>query len=955
MSTLAAIDLGPHLERLAELEAEAERREFFAEHPELAQTASVETLVTEVARSVGIDLERAGHLAELARWLAAELGDERARALAERSAANVQHFLGETARAQELYERALGRFEDLGQVREAAIVRSSALLNLAYLGDYERVRDWYRLARESFRELGDRLRLAILEHNYGNVLYRQDRWNQAYELYREAYHEFLELGRFHDAAICLRNLSVCHISLHRFEEALEAYETNRAYCVRHGLERIVHQIDYNIAYLYYLRGEYGRSLALFRDAREESEAEGDDYHRALCDLDMAEIYLELNLIEEAAELAQSAIDGFERLEVPYETAKALTWSALALSRRGQGEQALGRLARAREIFESEDNPLWSALVDFYRALVLRHERRSSEALEWVRAARRAFSDSDASPRAAMCDLLHAELLLDLGEPVRARETCREVLAGLEGLELPALEQQAHLMLGRSEEALGETARALEAYGRSRERLERLRSQLHGEDLKIAFLKDKQEVYESLFWLTLAEPPGTGRDAAAFDCIEQAKSRSLTDLLAFRANALAARDPRHDGPASRVRSLREELSWLYRQLDVRQMRGGGARSGDDRLRRQAREKEDELLRALRVLRASDPELGSLQASHTVDPTALARTLPRGAVLVEYYLARGTIFAAIVDPEARLEVRPVAAASKARESYRLLQLQLSKLARDTDPPPPLRSLYEEATRHHLGELYRALVAPLEDRLASEHLVVVPHGFLHYVPFHALWDGERHLIDRFALSYAPNAGVFQLCAAKRTTCEERSLVLGVADERAPEILAEAEAVASALPGSTLLLGDAASETALKELGPGCRYVHIATHGLFRRDNPMFSAIQLGETRLSLFDLYQLRLDAELAVLSGCGTGLNAVLGADELVGLTRGLLYAGAQSVLVTLWDVHDASTAHFMRRFYHHLAAGAGRARALQKAMWDLREERPHPYYWAPFVLVGKSDG
>ena len=236
-------------------------------------------------------------------------------------------------------------------------------------------------------------------------------------------------------------------------------------------------------------------------------------------------------------------------------------------------------------------------------------------------------------------------------------------------------------------------------------------------------------------------------------------------------------------------------------------------------------------------------------------------------------------------------------------------------------------------------------------TDHLVLVPHGFLHYVPFHALHDGDRYLIDRYSISYAPSASVFHLCAAQPAAGEDRSLVLGVADRRAPHILEEVRAVAEALPGATLLVGEAAGEEALRTQVAGCRFVHLATHALFRRDNPMFSAIQLGDSRLSLFDLYDLRLDAELVVLSGCGTGLNAVLGGEELVGLTRGLLYAGARSVLVTLWDVHDESTAEFMGRFYRHLADGAHRAQALRQAMRDLRRRYPSPYHWAPFVLVG----
>jgi len=142
-----------------------------------------------------------------------------------------------------------------------------------------------------------------------------------------------------------------------------------------------------------------------------------------------------------------------------------------------------------------------------------------------------------------------------------------------------------------------------------------------------------------------------------------------------------------------------------------------------------------------------------------------------------------------------------------------------------------------------------------------------------------------------------------------------------------------------------------ALKKNGPESRLVHIATHGYFRQDNPLFSAIRLGDGYLSLYDLYKLHLPVELLTLSGCSTGLNAVAAGDELLGLVRGLLYAGAQSALVTLWDVDDSSTAKLMKSFYS-LMQQHGKAEALQAAMLEIRKEYPHPYYWAPFVLVGK---
>jgi CHAT domain-containing protein len=119
------------------------------------------------------------------------------------------------------------------------------------------------------------------------------------------------------------------------------------------------------------------------------------------------------------------------------------------------------------------------------------------------------------------------------------------------------------------------------------------------------------------------------------------------------------------------------------------------------------------------------------------------------------------------------------------------------------------------------------------------------------------------------------------------------------------------------------------------------------------MFSAIRMGDSFLSLFDLYQLRLPVELITLSGCSTGLNVVAAGDELIGLARGLLHAGAQSLILSLWDVHDTSTAEFMTAFYSRLGKGESKAEALRSAMLQLRASYPHCYQWAPFILVGKA--
>ena len=118
-----------------------------------------------------------------------------------------------------------------------------------------------------------------------------------------------------------------------------------------------------------------------------------------------------------------------------------------------------------------------------------------------------------------------------------------------------------------------------------------------------------------------------------------------------------------------------------------------------------------------------------------------------------------------------------------------------------------------------------------------------------------------------------------------------------------------------------------------------------------PMFSSIQLGDTWLSLFDIYNLKTSASLVTLSGCGTGMSKIIAGDELLGLVRGFLYAGARSLVVSLWDVHDRTTAEMMKSFYRNLVAGGSRWNSLRSAVLELKDSHPHPYYWAPFIGIG----
>ncbi len=932
---------------LTSLPDEAARRKFLRSRSELHTAHAVDELYNEVVRLSRVNLQQSDSLARSAAWIAESINHDGARAQAARALGHVFYLSSNYPGALEQYEVALRLFEVLGRDKDTARTINGGMLQvLAYLGQYSRAYDLAEKARTIFAGQGDSLRLARLDNNMGNVLYRQDRFEEALQLYARAREAFQRQSEPQDVAILLRNVAVCHISLHQFPLALKTYNEAKQHCRDHGLGVLEAEADYNIAYLYFLRGEYTRAIDLYEATRKLCDKLGDPYHKALCDLDQAEMYLELNLVEGGAELAERAFASFTSLRMGYEAAKALTFRAIAASHQGKTAAALEYFDQARALFVAEQNQLWPALIDLYKALVLFEAESFAESRRLCEAAFQFFSGSALHGKAAICELLLARLDLHDKRTERAEERCHAALHRVQYAESPAVTYEAYFVLGQVYEAQGNDKAAYQAYQHANSKLEDLRSRLRGEELKIAFLKNKLGVYENLVVLSLGMAGGA--QAAAFDYIERAKSRSLADLIAFRAFAM---QPRSGGDTQILAELRQGLNWAYHQIELEEMRADeGSQVRIERLRRESRDYEDKLLQAFAELRSTDREFVDLQNAGAVTLESIRAAIPQNAALLEYYEARGMIFACVLD-QRRLEIVPVAQAGPVRDRLRLLQFQLSKFRLGSDYLSTFSAPLHAATEAHLEDLYESLIAPVREKLQADHLVIVPHSFLHYLPFHALRDGGRYLIDDYSVSYAPSASVYSLCATKAGAPTSNALVLGIPDPLAPQIAQEVSAVAACFRDSNLYVGEIATADVLTRLGRDAGFIHIATHGLFRQDNPMFSSIRLGGSQLSLFDLYELRLSAELVTLSGCGTGLNVVVGGDELLGLVRGLLYAGAKAVVVTLWDVNDASTAVFMSSFYRHLRTQT-KAVALQKAMRELRESYPHPYHWAPFVLVGK---
>jgi CHAT domain-containing protein len=938
------------LSRLLRLDPGARRQEV-SENPGFDWLGFLSTVADRVREEVRVDTALADRLADLAMAVAEAIGKPIALARSLRAKANAQYALDQHAAAIDLHRQAATIFEQQGELEELARTLSGSIQPLLLLGHYDQALAAADRARELFANQGNAFRLARLDINIGNIYHRQDRFADAAACYERAYHEVAEHDDAEGLAAVMSNLPLCYMHLNEFARALQMYQKAREHCQQKGMPILVAYADYNIAYLYFLRGEYGRAIQMLREASQSGKKANDAYQIALCSLDLSEIYIDVNLIPEASQLAREAHEHFQRLGFGYEAAKALVFAAVAASRQGQAFESIKLFATARDLFVQDKNHVWPSLIDLYEALVLFNEGRLFEARRACLSAREFFAASPMKSKALLAELLLARIALRMDDHTAARSYCESAIAQVGEIESPVLVYQAEFLMGEVEQASGCQDDAYERYRRASEALETLRGNIRGEELKISFFQNKLGVYESLVALCLS---GARRPEEAFRYIQLAKSRSLLDRLAQPVHVAPEAEQGQSELVRSIRNLREELNWYYNLIEREQLKPEEhSPERIQKLEQQARSHEGELMRALREATLDEAAQAGVQVSTAVPLETIQSLLPADTALVEYFPVMDREVACVLYKDS-LQICPVTVETRVRKTLQLFQFQLAKFRLD----PEYVSTFQEAlfttTQKHLAVLYQELIAPIADQLASaKHVIFAPHGLLHHVPFQALFDGNSYLIDKFSVSYAPSASVFARCCEKPCNFSGDSLILGIPDAQAPLIQEEVETLARILPGAKLFTGNSADDAVLKQHGLSSRIVHIATHGYFRQDNPMFSSIRLGTSYLSLYDLNHFKLPAELIVLSGCATGRNTVSPGDELMGLVRGLLQAGAQSLMLSLWDVHDASTRDFMIAFYSRLAEGEPKPQALRKAMAEIRSRYPHPYYWAPFSLIGKG--
>ncbi len=523
--------------------------------------------------------------------------------------------------------------------------------------------------------------------------------------------------------------------------------------------------------------------------------------------------------------------------------------------------------------------------------------------------------------------IYAKSLFETGRTKEAKEQYDRLLATPQTRYNGEIHWMALFDRGRIAESGGDVKEAIGFYAKAVDIIEEQRSTIHTEASKIGFVGDKQDVYHALVRALYR----SGQREKSFEYVERAKARALVDLLA------AKRDFAVKGAGQEIRAV-----LAMNDSSEEEMLLQDASTSDKGRTRSIRIKTRE------DLMARAPELASLVAV-TSQPIADLQTLiPREEALIEYYYRGRDMYAFILSGG----------------GLRTVKLDGEGLAADVQTfrrliADPGSTRFLELSK----KLYQRLFQPLEGTVGKKDLIIVSHGVLHYLPVNALHDGHGYLIDRYGIRMMPSASSMKFLGGKKSAAGGGVLAFGNPDLGDPRhdleyAQKEAAEVARIRPNSKAFFRKEATEEALRRHCRDFRYLHFATHGQFNPGAPLKSALLLAPDArhngmLTVDKLYSLDLNADLVTLSACETGLAKIANGDDLVGLTRGFLYAGASSIVASLWKVDDLATAELMARFYAELDR-TNKREALRTAQLETKKKYAHPYYWAAFQLTGSEN-
>lgn len=781
----------------------------------------------------------------------------------------------------------------------------------------------------------------------------------------------------------LNDLGVLSRDIGELLEARDYFERLVAIPSPSGVDPIHYN---NMAPVYLQLGELQRALDMQRLSLAGFTRNGDAVGMGYALVVLGKIHLHLGEPAEALRLHQDALARWTEIGWHGGIAESQLNVGVDQEALGQRANALKAYRSALRSFELEQHPVGQARALMRIAALRLGDGDTDAALE-------AYESAVALLEGTGYD--DAQATRGIGDVHAARGDEEQALAWYARALKAQMESEDRLSQLETEvriaavEARRENfAVAAESLDRATGALEVLRFRLVSPDQRASYLAARQAAWDLSIDTRMRmhqNDPGRGHDRAALEISERGRARALLDIVPLaRTAGETGIDPHL---IARERELRSRISAKEAALRKDRARAALIRDELETLLAEYRGLDAEIMRA-------DPRFAHLLAGEPATTGQIQLQLERGDLLLEYSLGDERSWVWVVTADAVFS-----AALPGRKEIEDAAARVSDLL----PRTRKRELQAQA-RRAMTRLSDLVLGPVAPHLKNRRLVIVADGALQTIPFAALPDPrapEEPLLARHEVVSLPSASLIaalrrferapaamsvavvadpvlssddpRVAKAETPSPMSHDLVRSLADfpdaplERLRYTRKEAAAIAALLPPERRLeVLDFAASRAMATGGAlsGYRIVHFAAHGLINERHPELSGLVLslvdrnGESQdgfLRLLDIYKLRLDADLVVLSACRTALGKDLRREGLVGLARGFMHAGSPRVVASLWDVRDAGTAELMKRFYTGLLKdGLRPAAALRAAQLSLRAEArwSAPVYWGGFVLQGE---
>lgn len=858
-------------------------------------------------------------------------------------------FLGQMHDAWDMLGQAGNMFEQSGnEVGWARTRIGRIILSL----DLNRVSEAFadaERAREIFTRYHDEDKLLRLDFQTANALNHLGNQQQALELFKSALaraNALGERGAKYLGALYL-DMGVTFAALGEFHEALIYYERAQEVAIADQETLVVANIECCIADILYLQGHYKRALTLLNSALEKVKNES-PFDAAMIQYHMVECYLSLNRNIEAREAAFVIIQASQNFKADFQLAQTLLLLAIVEGAAGNFLQAESALQEAESIFSATGAKGWEAIIRLWRGRMALRQHNALRAYQEAVTAAAAFGADGQQMKTAEASLLQGQALLMLGDLQASSGRGESALSVAQQYRVPTLRYKAHLLLGQIAEVQNKYRRAARQYQAAMATINRVQRGLTI-TLRPDFLEDKSEASRHLITLYLQ----AGQIVKAFEVLENAKAQNWLAYLNHQGRLhWSTEDAASRALIEELEGLRTEHQWFYQlanHLPGNHEEYPKAISAEQAVLEM--KKREQRMRAITEQLYLRNE-SDWRAAETLAPSfkGIQDELSNDSILIEYYNNGETIWAFTLNRGTIQAHRLPVTVQVLSQLVEQWQINIAGTLH-MEPHAASTQRLTMLGRRILQRLHASLIQPLGLKENNQRLIFVPYGILHFLPFHLLYDGNQYMIEKYEILILPAAGLATRQAPKRAPG-----VLALAHSwngKLPHTAVEAQMVQK-LFGGSIRTERQANRAVLGE--SPVQILHIAAHGHHRLEQPDLSFLQLADGQLYADDVMQQDLSYELVTLSACETGRARIATSDDLIGIGRSFLYAGAGALVLSLWQVEDQSTLQLMERMYAALYAGASKPAALRQAQLSLLAENQslHPAFWGSFQVVGNAN-